>query len=321
MARPLTPRAAGRSRLDLDDVPADVRSWLDEALGSPVVSAQTRMGGFSPGVAARVVGADGRRGFVKAVGDEVNSHTPDLFRHEIAVLSVLPEVPYRATLLASYDDGSWVAMLLDDVEGAFPDLDDDRDMAVVHEAVVAQCAELTPDPVGLQGPDLAESAVRWHRLVERTIDEDPSHFPGWFVSERDAVLARLASLPDRLPAESWVHLDVRDDNLLVRPDGSAVVLDWGMSRSGPSWTDQVLLAAHRVDRPVFDDLVSGLAAYGASAQRGAGLQDDVTDLLLALGGSLAALRDRPVPGLPDIDEFRRREQVRLLEGARRRLGA
>ena len=117
-----------------------------------------------------------------------------------------------------------------------------------------------------------------------------------------------------------MHLDIRDDNLLLRGDGSAVIVDWGMSRPGPSWVDQVLLAAHRVDRADFDAQVAGLSAYGVSASRGDALQDDVTDLLLALGGSLAALRDRPMPGLPAIDAFRRREQARLLEGARRRLG-
>jgi hypothetical protein len=71
--------------------------------------------------------------------------------------------------------------------------------------------------------------------------------------------------------------------------------------------------------PVFDERVSDLVALGD--RRGALLQDDVTDFVLALGTSLAALRDRPMPGLPGIDEFRRREQARLLAGARRRLGA
>lgn len=321
MPREVTPRAIGRRRLDLADLPGPVRVWLDAALGCEIVAATTTRGGFSSGVAARLVGADGRRAFVKAVGDDVNAVTPDLFRHEIAVLSALPEVAYRAALRAWYDDGSWVALLLDDVDGGHPDLDDDRDMAAVRDVLLQQADELTPDPVSLPGEDLAQSASRWHRLVARVIDADPSHFPAWFVAERDTVLARLASLPDRLPSESWIHLDVRDDNLLLRRDGSAVVVDWGMSRSGPSWVDQVLLAAHRVDRPEFDDQVADLATYGASADRGAALPDDVTDLVLALGASLAALRDRPVPGLPEIDEFRKREQVRFLEGARRRLGA
>lgn len=320
MSRPVTPRAVGGGRIGLSDLPQPVRAWIDTTLGSPVVESRTQVGGFSSGVAARLRAADGTRAFVKAVDDRVNADTPNLFRHEAAVLGSLPVVPYRAALRAVHDDGQWVALLLDDVDGGHPDLDDDVDMEAVRVALVAQAAELTPDPVGLPGPDLAQSAERWHRRVLRALDDDPTHFPDWFVSERTAVLARLASLPERLPPESWVHLDVRDDNLLVRPDGTAVVVDWGMSRPGPSWTDQVLLAARRVDRPDFDDLVAGLAAYGSSAARGSALQDDVTDLLLALGASLAALRDRPMPGLPGIDAFRRREQARLLEGARRRLG-
>lgn len=321
MSSAVTPRATGGRRSGYASLPAPVRQWVETQLGSSVVEARTQRGGFSSGVAARLRCVDGSTAFVKAVDGSVNADTPDLFRHEAAVLQVLPLATYRAALRAAYDDGSWVALLLDDVPGGHPDLDDDADMAAVREALVSQAAELTPDPVALPGPDLAASAGRWHRRVARALDEDPTHFPAWFVAEREAVLGRLGSLPDRLPPESWVHLDVRDDNLLVRPDGSAVVVDWGMSRSGPSWVDQVLLAAHRVDRADFDDLVVDLEVHGASVARGAALQDDVTDLVLALGASLAALRDRPVPGLPEIDEFRRREQARLLEGARRRLGA
>ena len=307
-------------RIDYDDLPAPVRAWADDALGGRVVSAATQLGGFSAGVAARVRTDRGGTGFVKAVDDAVNAQTPDLFRHEIAVLEALPDVDYRASLRASYDDGTWVALLLDDVDGRHPDLHDDDDVAAVNAAIVAQARELTPDPVRLDVPDMAQATARWHRRVVHELDRDPTQFPGWFVAEGDAVLARLASLPDRMPADAWVHLDIRDDNLLVRADGSAVILDWGMSRSGPSWLDQVLLAVHRVDRPEFDGMAADVVALGTSTGRGPALQDDITDLVLALGSSLAALRDRPMPGLPAIDEFRRREQARLLEGARRRLG-
>ena len=314
------PRAV-QARIDYEALPAAVRAWVDSTLGSTVVRAATQTGGFSAGAAARVEAAAGSRAFVKAVSDEVNAQTPDLFRHEVAVLSALPDVPYRAALRSSYDDGTWAGLLLDDVDGRHPDLDDDADAAAVRAVLVGQARELTPDPVRLGVADMAVSAARWHRRVERALDSDPTLFPDWFVREREAVLARVASLPGRMPSESWVHLDVRDDNLLVRPDGSAVVVDWGMSRPGPSWLDQVLLGVHRVASPSFDDEVAHLVVPGASAGRGAGLQDDVTDFVLALGASLAALRDRPMPGLPAIDEFRRREQARLLAGARRRLGA
>ena len=315
----VTPRAVG-PRIDYDHLPAPVRAWVDDALGGHVASATTQVGGFSAGVAARVRTDSGRTAFVKAVDDGVNAQTPELFRHEIAVLEALPDVGYRASLRASYDDSTWVALLLDDVDGRHPDLHDDRDVAAVNAAIVAQARELTPDPVRLDVPDMAQATARWHRRVVRELDRDPTQFPGWCVAESDAVLARLASLPDRMPAESWVHLDIRDDNLLVRADGAAVILDWGMSRSGPSWLDQVLLAVHRVETSAFDEMTADVVAFGTSAARGPALQDDITDLVLSLGSGLAALRDRPMPGLPAIDEFRRREQARLLEGARRRLG-
>ena len=48
--------------------PLSLRSDVERALGSPVVRAASQPGGFSPGSADRVVLADGRRAFVKAVG-------------------------------------------------------------------------------------------------------------------------------------------------------------------------------------------------------------------------------------------------------------
>jgi hypothetical protein len=51
-------------RMPWDDVPAEVQSAVAEILGSPVVSAQSQTGGFSPGSADRVVTADGLRAFV-----------------------------------------------------------------------------------------------------------------------------------------------------------------------------------------------------------------------------------------------------------------
>lgn len=314
-------RATGGGRIAFAELPAALRTQIDDVLGSPVVSAATQTGGFSAGAAARVVAADGSRAFVKAVSDAVNPQTPGLFRHEAAVLSCLPPARHRANLLRTCEDGAWFALVLDDVEGRHPDLDDDRDMAALRDAVAAQSRELTPDPVRLDGPGMAETAQRWHCRIERSLDDDPSMFPEWLLAQRDDVLARTGSLADRMPASSWVHLDIRDDNLLVRPDGSGVTVDWGMSRSGPSWIDQVLLAVHRATSPSFDDLAADVVALAPGEPSGSLLQDAITDLVLSLGASLAALRDRPMPGLPGIDEFRQREQARLLECARRRLGA
>src|SRR5690606_23624286 len=51
----VTPPAAAGSRADWAEVPEALKEWVRETLGSPVASAHSQAGGFSPGVAARLV--------------------------------------------------------------------------------------------------------------------------------------------------------------------------------------------------------------------------------------------------------------------------
>jgi hypothetical protein len=88
------------------EIPARVRDWVSEALGSPVVSWDEQTGGMSPGCATRLVTADGTRAFVKAVGAELNPDSPSLFRREVEALGLIGDDPLWADLVASYDDGS-----------------------------------------------------------------------------------------------------------------------------------------------------------------------------------------------------------------------
>src|SRR3954452_2065112 len=83
------PVAAG-VRVAYDALPQAVHEWVETALASPVVQAQTQPGGFSPGVAARLVCADGSRAFVKAVSAETNEKSPDMHRREGDVPDGLP---------------------------------------------------------------------------------------------------------------------------------------------------------------------------------------------------------------------------------------
>ena len=67
---------SGGQRLPWAETPAPVRRAVQAYLGSPVLVAESQPGGFSPGLAARLLLADGRRVFVKAVGAERNPRTP-----------------------------------------------------------------------------------------------------------------------------------------------------------------------------------------------------------------------------------------------------
>jgi hypothetical protein len=308
-----------RERVDRVVLPERITAWIESDLGSPVVSAVPQAGGISPGPAARIELADGRRYFIKAVAESEAPYMPRHFRLEIDVLRRLPPVAYRPCLVATYDDGDWVAIVLEDVDGTHPNLSDPALWDAARDLVRAQTRALTPDPVHLECDDVAATVRRWHAAIAAIDPVVRGKLPHWWRQEEPTLLRRLGSLAERMPSESWCHFDVRDDNMLVRADGTMVVLDWGMARSGPAWMDEVLLGLHDVTTPQFDRRVAELPAYGVGSE--AGREDAVTDYLLCLGISLAAVAYGASPiGLPRLMSQRRAESHRLLVGAARRLG-
>ena len=319
-----TPRAVG-VRMPYAEVPHRVRAWVDQALGSPVTSWADQVGGMSPGCATRVVGADGSRAFVKAVGVELNPDSPVLFRREIERLRLIGDDPLWAGLRSAYDDEGWVALLLDDVPGGHPDLADDEQMAdllAATDQLVARLGGLQPtDPVlasdiGVPGVIEARARFRdWVRALDH-LDELPD----------DLVPASVRSRPDRLRAlvaplaesgtTQLLHWDIRIDNLLRPAAGRIVFVDWGAAAIGPSWVDPLLARLERVDQPWFD---ASLGASPALADVG---DDLVTGWLAAFGTHLAwrSLQGSADIGLPTLNEFRRTEARRFLGAAARRMG-
>ena len=312
------PRALG-VRKSYSDVPERVRSWVDGVLGSPVVSVEEQVGGMSPGCASRVVAADGSRAFVKAVGPELNPLTPDLFRNEIRVLSHLHDHPLWARLVASYDEpGEWVALLLEDVPGRHADTTRPDDVERALEAAAALSEELAGLGPGLGGTTCRDSLVRWGELWPQLSGPASDVLPAWMPARADDLRAAYDRLLDHADGDHVVHGDLRNDNIIVRTGeraGEVVFVDWGMARTGPAWYDPLLLCLEWVEDPVFDDLAETFPAVRALGD------ENVTAFLVIVGGWLAYRSTVAVDvSLPTLNEFRRRESVRLLEGARRRLG-
>src|SRR3954469_7411809 len=221
-------------RLPYDDLPARVRGWVDEALGSHVVSAETQAGGFSPGGAARVTCADGTRAFVKAVSAERNAESPDMHRREAKITAALPEVAPAPQLLASYDDGTWVALLLQDVEGRHPHLPWREDeLRRVVDSIDELFADLTPCPVAdarSVDDDWRDEFANWRQAADAGA---PARTDEWCLRHLD----RLAELESRwveaAAGGTLLHLDLRADNMIVSAAGSG------------SWTGRGLRAVLR----------------------------------------------------------------------------
>jgi Phosphotransferase enzyme family len=223
-------------------LPPAVRAGIEEVLGGTVSDTADQTGGFTPGFAARLRLADGRRAFAKAIGPELSAIGPRLYRQEITVAGALPAGVPAPRLLGSYDE-DWVALVFEDVEGRTPALPWVRaELERVLAAVTELAARLTPAP--LAAPRLAEDATftGW-----RTLAADP---PGAFpAAEHDSWLrARLPELaelegrwPDAVDGDALLHGDLRDDNTLLTPDGRVLFVDWPEARVGASFADLVFL--------------------------------------------------------------------------------
>jgi hypothetical protein len=281
------------TRLPYEQLPAAARAAVDRVLGSPVIEAQSQTSGWSPGVAARVVAANGRRAFVKAVNGEVNDFTPGMHRREAVVTAGLPAALGSPRLLGSYDDGSWVALVLDDVEGREPVLPQELPAVL---AAVDRLAEV-PAPEGLRpaAHELAEDFGGWRRLAE-----SGTRLDDWAGAHLDQLVALEDPWPTAAAGDRLLHLDLRTDNMLLRPDGTVALVDWPWAAAGHPVLDVVCLLPSVLLQGSQDP--EGLLRATAAGR--AADADQVTCLVAAFAGRMEEHALRPPPGgMPTVRSF------------------
>lgn len=318
--RPAIPPPAEGIRLPWAELPVHLRAQVEHLLGSPVRAAVTQPGGFSPGVAARLVLADGRRAFVKAVGD-INPDAPKLHRAEARIAAALPPSTPAPRLLGVIDSAGWVILAFDDVEGRLPVQPwRDDELARVLAATADLADALTPAPI-----DAPPAATRYHALGR-----------GWQLLAADAA----SGADDLAGADPWVrahlsdvaelergwdravegatlaHGDVRADNILLTAD-RVMFVDWPWACLAPAWFDLVTMlpnVAMNGGQPPEDVLAAHPSA--ATADPAA-----ITTVVAALAGTWTYLGRQPdPPGLPTVRAFQRAHAAIALRWLRERLG-
>lgn len=234
---PVVPHGRTALRLDWKFLPKEVRALVEDELGSPVVSADSRTSGFTPGFASVVTAADGSQAFIKAASKVAQAEIAASYSTEIdKVVAFDGTIP--APALEWFSRGqSWVLLGYEAVPSRQPrrpwrrpDLNRALDLAEAIADVTAVA------PAGLKLAPLVE--------------ELPTLVHGWDVVPTTwphrAEAEELAGLLATEPATQIVHADLRDDNILFADDGRTLACDWNWPVLGSPWQDtlDLLIYAH-----------------------------------------------------------------------------
>lgn len=313
---PTAPPAAG-VRTPWEHLPPHVHAAVADILGAPVVHATTQPGGFSPGTAARLRTAHGHRAFVKAVSAQVNATSPVFHRREARHTAALPSAVPAPRLLGTHDDGTWVVLVLEDVEGRQPHVPwRQPELRRVLDAVGELSHALTPAPVPdapLAAESLADQFDGWRRLLDQPTPEalDP------WVAARLPYLAELAApWPEAVAGDTLAHGDLRADNMLLTDDDRVVFVDWPHVVRGAPWLDLLLmLPCVRAQGGPDPEELFRTHPLGRAAD-----PDAVTVALAGLAGYFVQRGlQPPPPGIPTVRAFQRAQGEAASEWLRKRL--
>jgi hypothetical protein len=307
------------SRLQWHELPAHIRAEIEGVLGGSVVEAVSQPGGYSPGSADRVVTADGRRAFVKAASPAVNVDTPHIHRREAAITARLPAAVPAPALLGSVDDGEWIALVLEDVEGRHPSTPwQPLELDAVLDALqqVADVRLPADVPVIDVAEALAGDADAWRSIDLDTLPPLPGGLDEWVRENVDGLVDAAARGALDARGDRLVHYDTRADNLLVRPDGAVVLVDWPWGARGAGWFDALsLLINVRYYDPAADveRLIAQHPVYdGMPAEAASNVLAGFAGMFLS-----SSLQPDP-PRMPTLRRFQRDQAVVTLEWLRRR---
>jgi hypothetical protein len=246
---------------------ANVRRALKRLRAEPVAWDPVTTGGHTPARRWVVTLEDGRTAFAKVATDDL---TASWIRDEHLVYSMLRGAPFMPEYLGFHDDGKHPVLVVEDLSAAAwpPPWSPERVRAVLDcLALVAS----TPPPEGL--PLAADDHLGLREGWPEVAREPAPFLELALCSERwlEGALPELLESSRAAPLDggSLLHFDVRADNLCLRPDGRAVLVDWNWTSVGNPALDVAgwLPSLHADGGPppadVAPDLPPGLAAVVA----------------------------------------------------------
>jgi hypothetical protein len=184
-------------------------------------------------------------------------------------------------------------------------------LAVLAKPMLPENAVIPP----LAG-ELATLFGGWGRITDASRLPLEPDLGEWTQQRMPEFVTSSALALEDVRGDRLVHMDTRADNILIRPDGSVVLVDWPWAARGVGWFDALTLLVnvrlydphHDVeavirDHRVFRDMPT----------------DAATRVLTALAGFFLEGSMQPdKPGLPTLRRFQRDQAVACLRWLRER---
>ena len=307
--------SGSKDRLRWGQLPAGLQRVIEGIAGGRVVAARSCAGGYSPGLAARLLLDSGEGVFAKAIDGREWPAELQFYTAEAELSARLPADVPAPRLLGSYADGRWVALVFEHVGGAEPAQPwRPDDLARVVAAAgrlsrpgLARSLGLSADHPRLGGwAEIAADGARRSRLAA---------LAPWGA----AALPELAALESAglraARGDALVHFDLYAHNILLSP-GRVVFVDWPWARRGAPFVDLVMLLASAAADGIDPEPYLATAPVTAAATA-----DDLTSVLAAHAGfCLAGALEPAEPGLEPIYAAKRDLGLAALGWLRRRLG-
>jgi hypothetical protein len=263
--------ATDRAGQDIDSLErvqpqaADIER-VRRALGETPLAWRAAPGHGAPSHRRYVVDLEeGRSAFVKVAAFD---YTADWLREENRVYAALDGQPFLPRLFGWDDDGLAPVLALEDLSGSTwpPPWDLARIDAVLTTLAVVHAA---PPPEGV--PPAVESQFGLDGWPD--IAADPQPFLSLGLCAPEWLFAHLSALSDASAAAeiggtSFLHFDVRSDNLCLR-DGRAVLVDWNNACVGnalmdtASWLPSLEAEGGPAPEVILPDATPGLQAIAS----------------------------------------------------------
>ncbi|CAN5679932.1 hypothetical protein BH09CHL1_BH09CHL1_13240 [soil metagenome] len=302
------------------EVPERIRSAIEGYFGSPVVSAESKSGGFSPGLASVLTTADGRAFFVKAADPEQNADSAAFHRREAVISAALPDDAPVPRLLWTFDEGEagWIVLVFEAIAGRNPQtpwVAGELDQVV--ESLISLSDALTPSPLPESiAPRTSRTSIfarPWWALLQirMPVDLDP-----WAMRNLDRLVELNERTPRAVDGETLLQHDMRADNMLITDHG-VVIVDWPHARIGAPWIDILAMApsVQMQGGPKPDEFVLRHPAARAANQA------DIDAAVAGLAGYFNfQSMEPPPPGIPTVRKFQRDQGVVALAWLAERTG-